>query len=86
MLDFGFWILEVLPVGRFRDSNVARVKQSSITKIYNSILGESFEASGGEKHFCAPYVFSEFPDSVDGKELENVHAYAAIIEQNVYLR
>jgi len=75
-----------LPVGSFRNSNLAKIKQNSIAKIYNSILAESFEASGGEKHFCAPYVFSEFPDSVDGKELENVHAYAAIIEQNVYLR
>lgn len=49
-------------------------------------LGGSFETYKGEKYFCAPYVFSEFPDRVNGEELMGVHEYAAIIGQNVNVR
>lgn len=48
-------------------------------------LGGSFDYKG-EKYFCAPYVFSEFPDRVNGEELMGVHEYAAIIGQNVNVR
>lgn len=49
-------------------------------------LGGSFETYRSEKYFCAPYIFSKFPNSVNGKELEGVHEYAAIIGQNVNVR
>ena len=48
-------------------------------------LGGSFDYKG-EKSFCAPYIFSEFPDRVNGEELMGVHEYAAIIGQNVNVR
>lgn len=49
-------------------------------------LGGSFSSEQGEKYFCAPYVFSNFPDKVNGEELMGVHEYAAIVGQNVNVR
>lgn len=49
-------------------------------------LGGSFETSGGEKYFCAPYVYANFPAKVNGEELMGIHEYAAIIGQNVNVR
>lgn len=49
-------------------------------------LGGSFETSGGEKYFCAPYVFSDFPAKVNGEELDGVHEYGSIVGQNVNVR
>lgn len=49
-------------------------------------LGGSFETSGGEKYFCAPYIFYNFPVKVNGEELEGIHEYGAIIGQNVNVR
>lgn len=49
-------------------------------------LGGSFETSGSEKYFCAPYVSANFPAKVNGEQLEGVHEYAAIIGQNVNVR
>lgn len=61
---------------------------SQLWSILSNILalGGSFETYKSEKYFCAPYVFSKFPDSVNGEELEGVHEYAAIIGQNVNAR
>jgi hypothetical protein len=49
-------------------------------------LGGSFQSSGGQRYFCAPYVFTEFPASVNGEELSGVHPYAAIVAENVNVR
>lgn len=49
-------------------------------------LGGSFETSGGEKYFCAPYVYANFPAKVNGEQLMGVHEYGAIIGHNVNLR
>ena len=43
-------------------------------------MGGSFMTAKGEKSFCAPYVFSKFPDHLDG------FAYAAIIGTGVRVR
>lgn len=61
------------------------------SKLWNTLsnvlsLGGSFETYESEKYFCAPYVFSEFPDRVYGEKLMGVHEYAAIIGQNVNVR
>lgn len=60
---------------------------SQLWSTFNIIsLGGSFETYKSEKYFCAPYVFSRFPHSVNGEKLNGVHEYAAIIGQNVNVR
>lgn len=68
-----------------------KLNQPNNSQLWNTLsnvlaLGGSFETSEGEKYFCAPYVFSDFPDKVNGEELMGVHEYAAIVGQNVNVR
>lgn len=68
-----------------------QLNQPNNSQLWNTLsdvlaLGGSFETSGGEKYFCAPYVFSDFPAKVNGEELMGVHEYAAIVGQKVNVR
>lgn len=49
-------------------------------------LGGTFNNYQGEKSFCAPYVFTNFPSKVDGEEIQGVPEYSVIIGKDVNVR